>query len=652
MLTIHDLTYTIGDRVLLNAVNLAIRPGKRIGLVGRNGAGKTTLLRLITGKLEADSGAIRYPSDYRIGFLPQEELAFTDTPILELALQGQPEILRMEKEIHELHQRPDLQDNPALLKRLGVLEELYRGNGGYDLEFRARKILSGLGFSDDQFHHSIQNFSGGWRMRVYLARLLLLEPDLLILDEPTNHLDMDSLLWLEQFLTRYNGSLLIVSHDRYFLERVVNEIAEITKGQLTHYSGGYDFYLKKRAENLEMLKKAYARQQETIAHTQKFIDRFRYKASKAAQVQSRIKQLEKMERIELPEEENTLRFTISVDTPSFKHVLTLEHLWFAYAQPQWVLRDLNLSVTRGERIALVGANGAGKTTFTRLLSGELQAQKGTLTIGERVSIGYYAQHQTQALDLNKTVLQEVEQSAAASFRPRLRDILGLFQFSGDDVNKNIRVLSGGEKARVSLAKMLLSPANFLIMDEPTNHLDVPSREALEHALDAYNGTLLLISHDRYFLDKLVDRVWLLENGVLTEYTGRYSSFLEKRARESQQSDIPTKPAGGKPARGTGNRKSKEQKRLEAQARQSISKERKRLTRAIEEVEKQLETLEEERADVENQLADPATYQNAELSATLHKRYKKLEQHIHAQEHRWETMQMELEKLLEQLKENT
>ncbi len=652
MLRIQNLTYTIGDRDLLKELNLQIRPGKRIGLVGKNGAGKTTLLRLIAGIYPTEKQVIQHPKDYTIGFLPQEEIAFDDQTILELALSGRPDILAMEREIHQLHERGDLHEHPSDLKRLGTLEEMYRLHGGYELEFQAKKILSGLGFTPPQLEQSITIFSGGWRMRVYLARLLLQQPDLLMLDEPTNHLDIDSLEWLETFLSQYKGSLLVVSHDRFFLERIVNEIAEIQKGQLTHYSGNYSFYLKKRAEMLEQLEKAYEKQQAEIAHTQKFIDRFRYKASKAAQVQSRIKQLEKLERIELPEKESRLSFSIKVDTPSYKHVLEMRNISFAYEEENWVLRDIDLDITRGERIALVGVNGAGKTTFTRLICDELRAQKGSMKIGERVSIGYYAQHQTQALNLEKSVFQEIEEEAAPSFRTRLRDILGLFQFSGDDINKKIRVLSGGEKARVSLAKMLLSPANFLIMDEPTNHLDMSSREALEKALYEYDGTLLLISHDRFFLDRLVDRVLVLENGSLTEYMGNYSTYLKKRA-ESRQADEtgPAAPEQTVPAEPRGNRKSKEQKRLEALARQQISKDRNRLNKAIAEVEKKLDALTAECKTVEEKLADPATYNDAALSSGLNKRYKELETQIRAKEHRWEELQMELEELMSKLDEN-
>ncbi len=651
MLRIQNLTYTIGDRDLLKNLTLQIRPGKRIGLVGKNGAGKTTLLRLIAGIYPTEKQVIQHPRDYTIGFLPQEEIAFDDQTILELALSGRPDILAMEREIQRLQNRNDLHESPGDLKRLGTLEELYRVRGGYDLEFQAKKILSGLGFTPAQLEQSITTFSGGWRMRVYLARLLLQQPDLLMLDEPTNHLDIDSLEWLESFLTQYGGSLLVVSHDRFFLERIVNEIAEIQKGQLTHYSGNYSFYLKKRAEMLEQLKKAYEKQQAELAHTQKFIDRFRYKASKAAQVQSRIKQLEKIERIELPEKEGTLSFSIKVDTPSYKHVLEMRGISFAYEEPDWVLRDIDLDITRGERIALVGVNGAGKTTFTRLICNELQAQKGSLKIGERVSIGYYAQHQTQALNLEKSVFEEIEESAAPSFRTRLRDILGLFQFSGDDVNKKIDVLSGGEKARVSLARMLLSPANFLIMDEPTNHLDMSSREALEKALREYDGTLLLISHDRFFLDRLVNRVLVLEEGRLTEYMGNYSAYLKRRAESRQNEEPATGPAKKTVTEPRGNRKSKEQKRLEARARQEISKERNRLNKAIAEVEKKLELLTGECREVEEKLADPATYNDAALSAGLNKRYKELETRIQAKEHRWEELQMELEELMNRLDEN-
>ncbi len=441
---------------------------------------------------------------------------------------------------------------------------------------------------------------------------------------------------------------MLVSHDRFFIDRLAQEIAELSNGTLTHYSGNYHFYERKKKLTQEQLVKRYYEQKEERERLEKFINRFRYKATKAAQVQSRIKRLEKMETVELPETKKQIHFTIKADTQSYHDVLSVEQLWFRYDEP-WVLKNISLNLYRGEKVALVGVNGAGKTTFTKLISGELQPQRGKLTLGQKVHVGYYAQHQVDALQLNHTILQEVGQAAAPSFSGNLRDILGVFQFSNQDADKRVGVLSGGEKARVSLAKILLSPSNFLIMDEPTNHLDLASKEALEQALSAYDGTLLLISHDRYFLDKLVHRVIEIKDGSLTEYSGDYSHYLNKR----QSADLtaePLKPdAPVSSAAGAQSKKSKEQKQKEAAARQAISKQRNQLQTEIEETESRIEELETRKSDLEAQLALPETYQDAERTTRLQKEYDAVLKELPQLESRWETANEELEALLSRIR---
>ncbi|HHJ52679.1 MAG TPA: ABC transporter ATP-binding protein, partial [Caldithrix abyssi] len=530
-------------------------------------------------------------------------------------------------------------NHSALIERLGTLEQRYAQLDGYDLEYKAKKILAGLGFRETEFSKPLSAFSGGWRMRVYLARLLLQEPHLLLLDEPTNHLDLPSLEWVENYLRGFSGSMIIVSHDRFFIDRLAQEIVELYRGRLTHYAGNYHFYEKQKALHHDRLIKKIKEQQEERARLERFINRFRYKATKAAQVQSRIKQLEKMETIELPEDFRTISFQIKADVPSYKEVLDVQDLWFRY-DSDWVLKAVHLRMYRGEKVALVGVNGAGKTTFTRLISGELKPQKGTLRLGQRVHVGYYSQHQIEALDLSRTIYDEVAATAADSFRDRLRDILGVFHFSGDDILKPIRVLSGGEKARVSLAKILLSPCNFLIMDEPTNHLDLQSKEALEQALQDYDGTLLLISHDRYFLDKLVNRVVEIDRGRLKEYAGNYSDYLARKEAESpRQPQKNEKPAP---------KKDKEKRRQAAQARQAISKDRQRLKNRIAELEDEIERLEQEKARLEQALADPETYRDGEQSAKLNREYKEILALLPQKETEWEAAQLELEELLSSL----
>ena len=653
MLQIRNLTYTIGDRVLLNQINLSLHPGQRLGLVGPNGAGKTTFLRILIGELHASQGTILKPKNYSIGYLPQETLGFNQGTLLGAVLESKAEIQKIELEMQDIqHQLSNGQaHNAALLNRLGALQDRFALLGGYELESEAKKILMGLGFKEKDFFSPLNKFSGGWRMRAYLARILLVKPDLLLLDEPTNHLDIPSLEWIENFLRTYTGSMIIVSHDRFFLDRLAQQIAELHRGRLKVYAGNYHFYEQQRQKEQELLLKKWEEQQEEIERIQRFIDRFRYKATKAAQVQSRIKRLEKLQRIEPPDDDKTIRFKIKANIPSFKDVLKIRHLFFRYPeQNEWLLRDIDLDLYRGEKVALVGPNGVGKTTFTRLITGELHPLQGTVKLGERVQTGYYAQHQVDALNLQNTVFDEVQAHAAPEFQGHVRDILGVFGLSGDATEKKIAVLSGGEKARVSLAKILLSPANFLIMDEPTNHLDLQSKEALEYALKDYDGTLLLISHDRYFLDKLVKRVFELHDGTICMYEGNYSDYLRFKEMQRNNERENVRVAAGKTTESPKNpsKKSKEQKRLEAQARQAISKQRNALQQEIAELEERIEQMEMRKAELETVLADPATYKNQEKAVSLKQEYDELEEGIANAEKRWEEANLELEDLLGQL----
>ncbi len=650
MLQINNLSYAVGERILIDNVNLNISPGQRIALIGANGAGKTTFLRLIIGEIHPESGGINKPAAYDIGYLPQEELNPENKKILEYTLLGSKRIMKIEQEIIDIHKKlsTDNSGDKRLLQRLGALETEFSLCGGYDIEFKAKKILMGLGFKENDFERSLNEFSGGWRMRVLLARILLKEPQILLLDEPTNHLDIESLEWLEDYLKNYPGAIMVVSHDRFFIDRMANEIIELYNGKTTKYRGNYSAYQKQKEERRQILSEQYKRQQEEIEKTKRFIERFRYKATKAKQVQSRIKQLEKLERIAPPEEKSSISFKIEVNSQSYKDVLKVENLSFAY-DTENVLHNINLYIGRGDKVALVGENGAGKTTFTKLISGELKNHSGLLKIGEKVIIGYYAQHQIDALNLNNTIYQEVESAASDLYRSKLRDILGVFQFSGDDVNKRIAVLSGGEKARVSLSKILLSPCNFLIMDEPTNHLDLASKQALEKALQEYNGTMILISHDRYFLDKLVNRVIELKEGKLKEYFGNYSDYLRKKEELIPKENFSVK---NKTAQATqksqSSRKSKEQKRKEAQARQAISKERGALQKRIVFIEDDLERLEAEKAYKEKLMAQPETYVQPDLVKKLKQEYENIDMRIKEYESEWEELQVKYEELLHEL----
>ncbi len=653
MLQIKDLSYEIGERRLLNEVNLSVHPGQKIGLIGPNGAGKTTLMRILVGEIKPLSGTILTPRGYKIGYLPQEPVAFETGTLLGSVLEGHAEIQQIELQILEIQQKlssGQYHDDHPLLQKLGSLQDRFSLLGGYEIESEAKKILMGLGFKESDFLRPLKEFSGGWRMRAYLAKLLLIKPDLLLLDEPTNHLDLPSLEWIEGFLRSFTGSMIVISHDRFFLDRLVQIIAELHSGQLTLYHGNYHFYEQEKAKRRELLLKQWEEQQAEIQRIQKFIDRFRYKATKAAQVQSRIKRLEKLQRIELPEEDQFLQFKIKAAVQSYKDVLKIEDLYFRYLQEQpWIFKGVNFQIYRGQKIALVGPNGIGKTTFTRLITGELKPVQGQIHLGQRVKVSYYAQHQVDALNLDKTVFEAVQAGAAPEFSGRERDILGVFGFSGDAVEKRIGVLSGGEKARVSLAKILLSPANFLIMDEPTNHLDLKSKEALEFALKNYDGTLLIISHDRYFLDKLVHKVVEIKDGRLHEYEGNYSDYLRlKELRTSAEQSVAAKTTANETVSKTTTKKSKEQKRIEAEARQRISKQRNALNQKVLQLEDQIEKGEKRKTELEQQLADPTTYQNSELLVQLQKEYKQLLNDLQQWETQWEEAQLSLEALLAEL----
>jgi ATP-binding cassette subfamily F protein 3 len=651
MFQIKNLTYGIADRLLLNQINYTISPGKRVALVGPNGAGKTTLLKIIIGDTEAFEGEIITPKKYKLGYLPQEEIEFSGTSILETVLCGEQDIRQLETQITAIHHQLDNLKQPPeqLLNQLSRLEQEYESLDGYQLENRAKQVLLGLGFSRDDFSRPLNEFSGGWRMRVYLTIILIKKPDLLLLDEPTNHLDLPSLEWLEQYLLGFSGSIILVSHDRFFIDRLSNEIIELEHGALTSYPGNYHYFQMQKQANLELKEKKYKEQQDFLKQQDRFIERFRYKNTKAKQVQSRLKMLEKVERIEQPAEKYKVNFSIHIHENSYHDVLKIQDLYFKYDQ-DWVLEDVSFQLFRGEKAAMVGLNGAGKTTFTKLINSQLSPQQGSMVLGQRVKLGYYAQHQVDALDLDKTIYDEIAAHAATPQIPNIRNVLGLFQLRGDDVFKKIRVLSGGEKARVSLAKILLSPVNFLIMDEPTNHLDQLSREALENALKNYQGTLLLISHDRYFLDQIVNRVIEIRQHRLYEFSGNYSYYLEKRqqitaaAINDNNSNIELTAAGEKTTK-----PSKEHKRLMAQVRQQFSKDRNQLQKRISQLEAEIMQLESRKKEIELQMTRTETYQDSKQVIALQKELAEIQERLPLADSEWEHSQLKLDEIHQHIK---
>ena len=551
MIALDGVSKGYGGQQLLQDCTWRIGRGERIGLVGPNGAGKTTLCRILALVEETDAGRVHRDTGVTVGYLPQEVTTGEDRTVLAEALAGFDEVWRLESELEALAARmagPGA--DPGLTDTYGEVQHRFEALGGYRLEAEAKIILGGLGFSPEEVHRPLAEFSGGWRMRAALARLLLLRPDLLLLDEPTNHLDLESLGWLENFLAAYEGSVVIVSHDRYFLNRMVTAIAELAGGSVTLYHGDYDHFLVER-EARQALREAQARNQaKRVAEIERFIDRFRYKASKARQVQSRVKMLDRMERIETEAGARRIHFSFPQPPRTGRLVARLAGVRKAYGD-NVVYSGVDFLVERGDRVALVGVNGAGKSTLLKVLAGALPFDAGERALGSHVEVQYYAQHQLDLLDPTRTVLEEIELAAPEAQISRLRTILGSFLFSGDTVEKKVAVLSGGEKARLALAKMLARPAALLCMDEPTNHLDLASKEVLEEALSGFNGTIVFISHDRYFINRIATQVVEVDRGHLTTHLGTYDDYLDHKAKavatpelaETPRSTAPkTKPA--------------------------------------------------------------------------------------------------------------
>jgi ATP-binding cassette subfamily F protein 3 len=546
MIALDGVSKGYGGQQLLQDCTWRIGRGERIGLVGPNGAGKTTLCRILALVEETDAGRVHRDTGVTVGYLPQEVTTGEDRTVLAEALAGFDEVWRLESELEALAARmagPGA--DPGLTDTYGEVQHRFEALGGYRLEAEAKIILGGLGFSPEEVHRPLAEFSGGWRMRAALARLLLLRPDLLLLDEPTNHLDLESLGWLENFLAAYEGSVVIVSHDRYFLNRMVTAIAELAGGSVTLYHGDYDHFLVER-EARQALREAQARNQaKRVAEIERFIDRFRYKASKARQVQSRVKMLDRMERIETEAAARRIHFSFPQPPRTGRLVARLAGVRKAYGD-NVVYSGVDFLVERGDRVALVGVNGAGKSTLLKVLAGALPFDAGERALGSHVEVQYYAQHQLDLLDPTRTVLEEIELAAPEAQISRLRTILGSFLFSGDTVEKKVAVLSGGEKARLALAKMLARPAALLCMDEPTNHLDLASKEVLEEALSGFNGTIVFISHDRYFINRIATQVVEVDRGHLTTHLGTYDDYLDHKAKAGATPEPPETPRSTAP----------------------------------------------------------------------------------------------------------
>jgi ATP-binding cassette, subfamily F, member 3 len=686
MIQIEEAGKSFGGQVVFRDLTWHITRGQRVGLVGPNGAGKTTLCRILTNEMEVDSGQVRRAKSTTIGYLPQELVAAGDGTVLGHLLAGFPDLQRLEEGMEALAREMAEVENEAseeLMERYGDLQHQYEALGGYHLESRAKAILGGLSFAPDDFHAPLANLSGGWRMRVALGRLLLQSPDLLLLDEPTNHLDLESLQWLEDFLAAYEGTVVIISHDRYFLNRVVDRIAELELGRFSLYVGDYDDYQAQKLARQEQLVAAQKSQAEQIEKMERFIRKFRYKATKARQVQSRIKQLDKIERVEVIRAPKRIHFRLPQPGRSGTVVGEIRKVHKAYGDTV-VYRGVDFRLLRGDRIALVGPNGAGKSTILKIIAGVLPFEDGERILGHNATVHYYAQHQLDALNPQHSVLEELASVADPEMQPRLRGILGAFLFSGDSVEKPVAVLSGGEKSRLALAKMLLRPANLLCLDEPTNHLDVTAREILEEALDQFEGTMLFISHDRYFINRIATKVVEVRDGRLAEYAGDYDYYLEKREEEQVEPRAGEPPqSGGREPRQEPNRaepraasreprhqraaarshdkpaapkgeprekpevpalkpRTREAKRAETEARQRKSREMGPLKARLKETEAEIARIEARVRDLTDQMANPEIYKDGERVREVARERKGLEGQAGSLYGKWEELAVRIE----------
>ena len=606
MIYLKNLNKQFGPKIILENVSFHLRPGERVGLVGENGAGKTTLFRIIMQADSADSGKVIIRKDTQAATLEQELDDFNGS-VLERVMSGDPAFHAIQIEMSKLEKKMYADSNSeATTSRYGELQHNFEQLSGYEREPKAYAILSGLGFSNDKIKKPISQFSGGWRMRVEMARLLLRNPGILLLDEPTNHFDLKSVEWLEGFLKNYGGSLLLISHDRRFLNSTVTRIVELDRGTLTNYPGNYNDFERLKKNRTLQLQSESANQKKRVNEIERFIERFRAKNTKAKQVQSRIKMLDKIELIETTTQTKTVGFRFPQPTRTSRTPIKLENIKKSYGELV-VYNNFSISLERGFKIALVGENGAGKSTLIKLLAGITSHDSGKIEIGHNVTRAYYAQHQSDTLDSEKTVLESMTGQNQNLLRTQVRTILGSFLFSGDDVEKKVGILSGGERSRLSLARMLASPASLLLLDEPTNHLDIRSREVLSAALADYEGTLCVISHDRYFLDGFIDRVWEVSNGFVKEYVGNYSAYENLKIEEFEIELLKPKAAGKTPS-ASPYLQDRDRKRLEAEERNRKHKTLKPLKINLKTVEDQLENVLEKKITTQKTLANQNTYE--------------------------------------------
>jgi len=654
MLSINHLDIRYGDKHLFKDLSIQVTDGKRIGLLGVNGAGKSTLLKIMAGVNECDDGVLSRSKYFSVAYLPQESSALVSgRSLYQEAESAFAELIELQKEADIINGDlasvdPQSDEFSILLERQGDIQHRLEGSGIYTMRARIEKILLGLGFHQDDMDRPASSFSGGWIMRLMLAKMLLAAPSLLLLDEPTNHLDLTSLTWVEEFLRSYNGAMVIISHDRAFLDKVTTTTWELSLGKLSVYKGNYSYYEKEKVERKTIEKAAYDNQQAQIKQSMQFIQRFRAKSTKAKQVQSRVKQLEKMVLLEIGEEDRQIRFSFPPAPDSGRDVLTVENLCKSFDGKE-VFKNISFQFQRGDKVAVVGVNGAGKSTLVKIIAGAISADSGVVKLGHNVQLSYFGQHQAQELSPTLTALETLSLSVKDMTITRIRSLLGTFLFRGEEVDKKVSVLSGGEKSRLALAKMIASPANCMLLDEPTNHLDISSQEVLQEAMSQYDGFILVVSHNRYFLDSFVNKVVEVKAGQLNVYEGNISDYLLKietdgaGGEEKQQPSDEAAPVIETEISGTQLSK-KEQRQLDARKRREENKKVGPWKKQAEEAEKMVEKLEAEKTALEARMADPELYQDQKAWVATSADYDECGRRLERWYGKWEAAQENMERL--------
>ncbi len=650
MLSVNNLDIRYGDKHLFKNVTVQVYEGNKLGLIGVNGAGKSTLLKIMAGITTTDDGVVSRSKNFTVAYLPQESEAIHSRKSLYEEAEGAfSHLLSLQEEEEALHRRLTEIDSGGkefarILERLAGIQHQLENGDVYSIRARIEKILFGLGFKKEDLTMPASSFSGGWVMRLMLAKILLAEPTLLLLDEPTNHLDLPSLTWLEEFLLQYKGAMALISHDRAFLDRVTNWTMELSLGKITLYKGNYSWYLKEREERKAIEKAAYENQQAKIRQTMRFVERFRAKSTKAKQVQSRVKQLEKMELLELSEEEHHIGFSFPPAPDCGRDVLSVEGVSKSY-DGKVVFQDVSFMLQRGDKVAVVGVNGAGKSTLLKLIGGMIEKNEGDIRLGTNVKLSYFGQHQAQELSPALTVLDSLSSTAENMTVTRMRSLLGAFLFRGEDVDKKVEVLSGGEKSRLALARMIATPANCMLLDEPTNHLDMTSQEVLQEAMGQYDGTIIVVSHNRAFVDHFVNRVLEVRDNRVTLYEGNVEEYLqlqrrledEKTGRVHKEKKHIDVPAEKKISR-------KEKRKQEALQRQSLGRKIGPYKKQVQEAEKNVEKLERQKDELEALMADPELYKDEQKWVETSKEYDTCKRRLDRWYDKWETAQDKIDRI--------